>query len=271
MDFVSKYTAKQPDNTGHIAFSDEENNIWAILYERQMKIIVDRACPEFCLGLTKLDMPQHTIPQCEEINRRLYPASGWRVKPVAALIPEEEYFDLLANCYFPAASFIRLREELDYLQEPDIFHELYGHCPMLANQAFADFQQAYGKLALKASPIDRLHLMRLYWFTVEFGLIQTQAGLRVYGGGILSSAKETVSSLVDPTAIRIPFDDGLTALRTPYRIDMVQPVYFILADFQQLYKVLQGDLMGLVHQAQDLGDLPPHFPPVNTSQLDIKC
>lgn len=266
-----KYIAKKPDSTGHIPYTAEENETWAILYERQTKIIVDRACDEFVTGLQRLAMPTKTIPQCDEMNTRLHACTGWRVKPVAALIPEDEYFDLLAHCYFPGASFIRYREELDYLQEPDIFHEFYGHCPMLTNQAFADFQQAYAKLSLKASPEERLMLMRLYWFTVEFGLIETQKGLRVYGGGILSSAKETVSSLIDPDAIRIPFDNGLTALRTPYRIDMIQPVYFVLDSFEQLYEVLKGDLMGLVHQAQDLGDLPPQFPVADVDHSHVKC
>ncbi len=271
MNTTSKYTAKLPDTTGYIPYTDEENETWALLYERQSKIVVGRACDEFITGLQRLAMPSKTIPQCAEMNARLQACTGWQVKPVPALIPEDEYFDLLAHCTFPGASFIRYREELDYLEEPDIFHEFYGHCPMLTHQAFADFQQAYAKLALKATPDERLMLMRLYWFTVEFGLIQTAEGLKVYGGGILSSAKETVSSLVDPKAIRIPFDNGLTALRTLYRIDMVQPVYFVLDSFQQLYDVLHGDLMGLVHKAQDLGDLPPQFPAVVDNQSHVKC
>lgn len=267
----SKYVAKEPNSEGIIPYTVEENETWAILYARQKDIVIDRACNEFITGLEKLQMPQKNIPQCHEMNVRLQACTGWKVKPVAALIPEEEYFDLLANKTFPGASFIRTRAELDYLQEPDIFHEFFGHCPMLTDQAYADFQQAYGKLALDALPEDRIHLMRLYWFTVEFGLIQTTKGLRAYGGGILSSAQETVSCLIDKDAIRFPFGDGMTSLRTPYRIDMVQPLYFVLQSFQELYDVLSQDLIGKVHQAQDLGDLPPHFPPLELGDTNVNC
>lgn len=271
MTFVSKYTARIPDATGHIHYTAEDDAVWKRLYERQMGIVKDRASDVFMLGLQRLDMPVDHVPQCEEMNKRLSALTGWRVKPVAAIIPDEEYFDLLAHKYFPAASFIRLLEELDYLQEPDIFHEFYGHCPMLTDPICADFQERYGKLALKASAADRVQLMRLYWFTIEFGLIQESAGLRVYGGGILSSAAETVSSLIDPKALRVPFEDGLPAMRTPYRFDMVQPLYYVLNSFDQLYQLLHGDLLGLVHKAQDLGDFEPAFPPLSTQSTQAVC
>ena len=176
-----------------------------------------------------------------------------------ALIPFDKFFELLANRRFPAATFIRTREEMDYLQEPDIFHEVFGHCPLLTNQAYADFTETYGKLGLNASHADRVMLARLYWFTIEFGLIQTAKGLRIYGGGILSSKEETVYCLESPEPQRKPFDP-IEALRTPYRIDIKQPVYFVLDNFDTLYKLIDMDLIGLIQQARKLGEFAPAYP-----------
>lgn len=255
----SKYVAKPADEHGYVTYTKQENAVWHDLIVRQMRTIVGRACPEFMQGLNILNFPMDKIPQCPDINRALHKATGWSVKPVAALIPIEEFFSLLANCQFPAATFIRSREELDYLQEPDLFHEFFGHCPMLTQPAYANFAQNYGKLALQASPKERQYLGRLYWYTVEFGLIQTDQGMRIYGGGILSSDEETVYALSDKP-LRVALDP-LVALRTPYRIDILQPQYFVIEDYQQLYDLLAIDLLALVRQAITLGDFPARFPP----------
>ena len=167
---------------------------------------------------------------------------------------------MLNDKVFPAASFVRHRSEMEYLQEPDIFHEIFGHCPLLTNPAFADFTQAYGKLGLAASKEDRVFLARLYWFTVEFGLLNTDNGLRIYGGGILSSPGETEYAINDAKAERKTLD-VVDVLRTPYRIDIMQPIYFMLNEVRQLDDLRKLDIMALVEQAKALGLHEPKFPP----------
>lgn len=254
----STYVAKLPDKNGFIPYTDEENKTWQFLMNRQMEVIQNRACDAYLQGLTALNMAKDHIPQCQEISAALMHATGWSVEPVPALIPEDEFFALLAARKFPAASFIRRPDEIDYLKEPDIFHEYFGHCPMLVDPHCADFMEHYGKLALKANPDDRRYLARLYWFTIEFGLIQTAKGLRIYGGGILSSKGETIYCLEDNQPQRKPFD-LIDILRTPYRVDIMQPIYFILEDFSDLYQLLKMDLLAKIHEAQDLGEYSPAF------------
>jgi phenylalanine-4-hydroxylase len=189
---MSKYVSKQPDQHGMIDWSDAENQTWQTLYHRQVGIVKDRACKEYIQGIELLKMPSNHVPQLIELNKAFQHSTKWSVVPVPAMIKPEEFFELLANKKFPAATFIRTPEDLDYLQEPDIFHEYFGHCPMITHQPFADFMQTYGKLALVAKQEHRKFLARLFWFTVEFGLIKTESGIKCYGGGILSSKDETV-------------------------------------------------------------------------------
>ena len=173
---------------------------------------------------------------------------------------------MLANKRFPAATFVRTREELDYLQEPDIFHELFGHTPLLTNPHFAEFTHTYGKLGYAASKEDRVFLARLYWFTVEFGLMQPPGeDLKIYGGGILSSIGETDYAINSERAIRKPFDP-VEALRTPYRIDIMQPLYYIIENLAQLGALTRMDIMTLVEQAKAKGLHAPLFPPKESSQ-----
>lgn len=259
MTFSKKYIAKKPNIHGIIPYTPEENTTWQMLFTRQSNIVIDRACDEFIKGITLLNLSSSHIPQCPEMNKILQSLTGWSVQPVEAIIPAEEFFTLLANRTFPAASFIRRCEELDYLTEPDIFHEFFGHCPLLTDQAYADFMYDYGKKALQANDIDRTYLARLYWFTIEFGLINSAHGSRVYGGGILSSKEETVYAIDSPIPQRLALGDGLAALRTPYRIDILQPIYYVLEKYQDLYNLMQGDIIGLIHKAQDLGDFAPLF------------
>src|SRR3989344_5249523 len=192
---MKKYIAKKPDEKGIVHFTEEENNTWHRLIKRQKKGIQNRACDEFIEGLAILDMPSDRIPQCHEMTQKLKKATGWAVEPVAEIIPLDTFFDLLANKKFPAATFIRRPEDLDYLQEHDIFHEYFGHCPMLTHSHYADFMEWYGKMAKQADRKIQSLLGRLFWFTIEFGLINTLQGIRIYGGGILSSYEETIYAL----------------------------------------------------------------------------
>lgn len=260
----SKYVSKQPDSDGIIHWTAEENQIWHDLVARQLEIIPGKACDEYMEGLRLLDMPNDRVPQLHEINQVLQETTGWQVAQVPALIPFDEFFRLLANKQFPVATFIRSREEFDYLQEPDIFHEIFGHCPLLTNPAFAHFTHQYGKLGYAASPKERVYLARLYWFTVEFGLLNTADGLRIYGGGILSSPGETRYALESDKPERNPLRP-LDALRTPYRIDIMQPVYYTLDSVDQLFEIADMDIMALVEEAMELGLFEPKFPPKNAA------
>ncbi|MEA3167865.1 MAG: phenylalanine-4-hydroxylase, partial [Pseudomonas sp.] len=193
----TQYVAREPDAQGFIHYPPEEHAVWNTLITRQLKVIEGRACQEYLDGIDKLGLPLDRIPQLGEINQVLAETTGWQVARVPALIPFQTFFELLASKQFPVATFIRTREELDYLQEPDIFHEIFGHCPLLTNPWFAEFTHTYGKLGLAATKEQRVYLARLYWMTIEFGLVDTPQGRRIYGGGILSSPKESVYCLSD--------------------------------------------------------------------------
>jgi phenylalanine-4-hydroxylase len=255
---TSAYVAHPVDDQGNAQYSDEDNKTWNELITRQIPIVQGRACDEYIQGIKLLNLPQDRVPQCPDVSAVLQQATGWSLAPVPALIPFSRFFDLLANRKFPAATFIRRREELDYLQEPDIFHEVFGHCPMLTNKACADFTHTYGKLGLKASHDDQVMLAKLYWFTIEFGLIKTNQGLRAYGGGILSSKNETVYSIESPLAQRKPFD-VMEILRTPYRIDIMQPIYFVIDSFDVLFHLIEMDLIGHIQEARKLGMYEPVY------------
>ncbi|MDR3417689.1 MAG: phenylalanine 4-monooxygenase [Nevskia sp.] len=256
----SQYASRPPDRAGEVHYTEQEHAIWAELFARQKRAIPGRACDEFLQGLDLLRLPEHRVPQLGEVSRALRRETGWEVAYVPALIPIGDFFALLAERRFPAATFVRTRDELDYLQEPDIFHEIFGHTPLLTNRYFADFTQAYGRLGLAASPEQREFLARLYWFTVEFGLMRKPGGsLRIYGGGILSSIGETEYAAGSERPQRLRFDP-LRALRTPYRIDIMQPLYYVIEDLRELFELTRRDLPGLVREAARLGLLSPAYP-----------
>lgn len=255
----AKYVAREPDDHGVIDYPSAEHEVWNTLITRQMKVIEGRACQEYLDGIEQLALPHDRIPQLSEINSVLGATTGWQVARVPALIPFQTFFELLANKQFPVATFIRSQEELDYLQEPDIFHEIFGHCPLLTNPWFAEFTHTYGKLGLSASKEQRVYLARLYWMTIEFGLVDTSQGRKIYGGGILSSPKEAVYSLSNAPEHQV--FNPLEAMRTPYRIDILQPLYFVLPDLKRLFDLAQEDIMGMVEQAMQLGLHAPKFPP----------
>lgn len=255
---ASTYVAKPVDEHGYTQYTEAENQIWHELITRQTPLLHNRACDEYLHGMDLLKLSKDEIPQCPDVSKILRETTGWALEPVPALIPFDHFFNLLANRKFPAATFIRRREEMDYLQEPDIFHEIFGHCPMLTNQACADFTHTYGKLGLKASHADQVMLAKLYWFTIEFGLIKTTEGVRAYGGGILSSKSETVYCVESPVPQRKPFD-VMDVLRTPYRIDIIQPIYFVIDNFDTLYNLTEMDLIGLIAKARELGIYEPVY------------
>ncbi|KTD79243.1 phenylalanine 4-monooxygenase [Legionella waltersii] len=258
MEFKSRYVAHTPNAQGYVQYSPEEHKIWTILYERQQKLLPGRACDEFMSGLEILGLNSHEIPQLPEVNSRLKAKTGWQVAPVAALISAREFFELLATRFFPAATFIRCEEEIDYIQEPDIFHELFGHCPMLTNPVYADFVHDYACKVLSLPEKDWALLQRMFWFTVEFGLIKTKTGLRAYGGGILSSISETVYCVESEIPLRVMFEP-VAAFRMPYRIDQLQPVYFVIDSYQDLYDFIGSDVTQYMQRAHELGEFPPYF------------
>ena len=252
------YTAKQPDASGYIHYSDEEHAVWRTLYARQHEVLPGRACRAYLAAHDDLALSPDHVPQCPEISERLEPMTGWRVTPVPAIIPADQFFALLADRQFPAASFIRDRRELDYLEEPDIFHEVFGHAPHLTDQRFAAFTHAYGRVGLSADDRDRELLARLYWFTAEFGLVDTREGPRAYGAGICSSPGETQYAVESPVPERRPFD-VIDVMRTPFRIDTFQPVYYVIDGFDTLFDLANRDMNTLLREARRLGDFAPAF------------
>lgn len=264
---MAQYHSKSVNDQGIVDWSIEEDIIWRDLIKRQYHLVEERACNEYLAGLKLLDLPLERAPQIIDINQVLKEATGWQVEPVPALINFDRFFALLAEKKFPVATFLRSRQEFDYLQEPDYFHEIFGHCAMLTNPEFAEFTRTYGMLGREASDKERAYLARLYWFTVEFGLVKEGDTTKIYGGGILSSPGETLYSLDDPQAKREAFDIN-TVLRTPYRIDIMQPEYFVLEDIKQLYQLSKTDLMHHVKQAMKAGLLPPLFEPKEVTHAE---
>jgi len=240
------------------AYSEEEHAIWRLLFERQQSLLVGRACREYLEGLSGLGVVADGIPDFRRLSDILDRASGWRIVAVPGLVPDEVFFAHLARRRFPSTCFIRRRDQLDYLEEPDVFHDVCGHVPLLMNPVFADYMQAYGEGGLKALGLGHLQrLARLYWYTVEFGLIATQEGLRIYGSGILSSAGESVFCLSDPRPRRLRFDLR-RIMRTRYRIDDFQQLYFVIDDFQELFDATRPDFAPIYREIATLPDLEPN-------------
>jgi phenylalanine-4-hydroxylase len=256
----STYESKFPDESGRIHYTAAEDEVWRDLMARQARVLPGRACNSYLKGLEILDFPKDRVPQLLEVDRRLNEVTGFGVAAVPALIAPEKFFALLADRKFPAATFIRRREDFDYLQEPDVFHEIYGHCPLLTHQTYADFLQRYGQKALAAGPRYFWMMQRLFWFTVEFGLIRNSEGLRIYGAGIASSAGESPYALESDVPERREFDP-VTIFRTPYRIDIYQTVYYVIDEIEQLFDLVSRDLVPLMDRARELAPLPPTFPP----------
>jgi phenylalanine-4-hydroxylase len=237
-------------------YTAEEHATWVTLYERQLEVLPGRACDAFMRGLDALDLHGGGIPDFTRISEKLRALNGWSVVAVPGLVPDEVFFDHLANRRFPAGNFIRRPDELDYLQEPDVFHDVFGHVPMLTDPIFADYMAAYGRGGARAMQLGQLHnLARLYWYTVEFGLMQSPEGLRIYGAGIVSSRTESIFCLEDSSPNRIGFDLE-RVMRTPYRIDDFQQVYFVVPSIEDLQDVTQRDFADLYPRLAGAADIP---------------
>jgi len=216
-------------------YTADDHDIWRTLFARQLPLLAKYAAPEVLTGIDALGASADHIPDFAIVNRSLQRLTGWRIVAVPGLIPEQHFYAHLASKQFPVSVWMRNRSELDYLQEPDLFHDFFGHVPLLTNPTFARFMQAYGEAGPKADSHHAIKMLaRLYWYTVEFGLIRTPLGLRAYGAGILSSKGETVFSVESPAPNRIGFD-LVRVMRTEYLIDDFQKTYFVLDSFEQLF------------------------------------
>jgi phenylalanine-4-hydroxylase len=238
-------------------YTAEEHATWDTLYARQLKLLPGRASAAFMRGLEQLKLSDAGIPDFEELSDRLERLTGWRVVAVPGLVPDAVFFDHMANRRFVAGNFIRRPDQLDYLQEPDVFHDVFGHVPMLADPVFADYAAAYGRGGLRALEHDAIgYLSRLYWYTVEFGLIREAGNLRIYGSGIVSSYGESIFALDDPSPNRIAFDLE-RVMRTEYRIDDFQQNYFVVPSFDELLRVtVETDFAPLYDRLKRLPDVP---------------
>lgn len=253
------YAAKLPDGSGHIAYDAAEDSIWHDLMARQLPSVRERMATPYLNGLAQLRLPPDRVAQCAEVSETLRATTGWRVEPVPALIAFGRFFALLADRCFPAASFIRRREHFDYIEEPDIFHEIFGHAPLLTDARFAGFSHAIGQAGMRAEKADYAWLIRLYWFTIEFGLTREKGVLKGLDSGLASSIAELQWATSGQPELR-PFD-VIDILRTPYRIDILQPVYFVIEDLDDLFAAAQRDLLADVATARALGLHAPKYPP----------
>lgn len=218
-------------------YTAEEHAVWKTLFNRQSRLLPGLACDAFVHGMNNLPLSADSIPDFVELSSVLQQHTGWQVVAVPGLVPDEVFFDHLAHRRFPAGNFIRKAHELDYLEEPDVFHDVFGHVPMLMNPVMADFIQAYGHAGLRAKQLGKLNeLARVYWYTVEFGLVRQPEGLRIYGAGIASSFSESTFAIDSDSPNRISFELE-RVMRTQYRIDDFQESYFVLNDLQDLLEL----------------------------------
>jgi phenylalanine-4-hydroxylase len=233
-------------------YSATDHAVWQQLYRRQSELLPGRACDEFLRGLRELKLGPDQIPKFSETNQILQKQTGWTLIAVEGLLPDLSFFEHLAAKRFPVTWWIRKPEQIDYISEPDLFHDFFGHVPLLANPVFGDYLQAYGAGGVKAAGLDALSfLARLYWYTVEFGLIQTAQGLRIYGAGILSSKGESIYSLDSDAPNRVGFE-LMRLMRTRYRIDSYQQTYFVIDSFKQLFDATAPDFTDYYRQLQQV-------------------
>jgi len=239
-------------------YTPEDHQTWATLFERQQNVLVGRAAREFIENQRKFGMTPQAIPKFADLNHVLKQTTGWELIGVEGLLPELTFFDHLANRRFPVTWWIRKPAQIDYISEPDLFHDLFGHVPLLLNPVFADYMQAYGKGGVKAHAIGAealVNLTRLYWYTVEFGLIKQDDGLRIYGSGIVSSKGESIHCLESPAPNRIGFDLK-RIMRTRYRIDTYQKTYFVIDSYEQLIRATEPDFTPLYAELARSDSIP---------------
>lgn len=242
---------------GWAAYTPDEHATWKTLFERQKRLLPGRACNEFVQGMRDLPIAADHIPDFDQLSDVLTKRTGWRVVAVPGLVPDDVFFDHLAHRRFPAGNFIRRPDQLDYIEEPDVFHDVFGHVPMLMHPAFADYMQAYGQGGLKAQRLGALpQLARVYWYTVEFGLLQGPNGLQIYGSGIVSSFTETIFAIDDPSPNRIRFDLE-RVMRTRYRIDDFQESYFVIGGFDELLHLAEIDFTPIYARVRGQPEFEP--------------
>jgi len=239
-------------------YTPQEHATWDRLFARQAAQLQTCAAAGYLRGLDVLRLGRPGIPDFEALSERLMGLTGWRVAAVPGLVPDEVFFRHLANRTFVAGRFIRRPDQLDYLEEPDVFHDVFGHVPLLADPVYADYMQAYGEGGLRSLGFDSLdHLARLYWYTVEFGLIREGGALKLFGAGIVSSHGESAFALDDASPNRLGFD-LMRVMRTRYRIDDYQQTYFVIDSFEDLLRqTLQTDFAPLYARLAGLSDLAP--------------
>ena len=251
---------ERPDWTidqGWEKYTAQEHAVWKTLFERQSKLLPGRACDEFVSGMRDLPIGPEQIPNFLQLSETLTRRTGWQVVAVPGLVPDDVFFEHLANRRFPAGQFIRKPDQLDYLEEPDVFHDVFGHVPMLMNPVIADYIQAYGEGGLRAKRLGVLEkLARVYWYTVEFGLVRQPDGLRIYGAGIASSATETIFAVEDTSPNRVRFDLE-RVMRTHYRIDDFQETYFVLDHLDDLLRLAEIDFAPSYQRLAGASDYQP--------------
>ncbi|MGQ4660803.1 phenylalanine 4-monooxygenase [Lysobacter sp. F6437] len=255
--YVPVYTTAVVDQPWD-SYTDTDHRVWAQLFERQKQILPGRASDEFMAALAAMEMTPDRIPKFDDLNPILRAATGWELIGVEGLLPELTFFEHLANRRFPVTWWIRKPDQMDYLSEPDLFHDLFGHVPLLMNPVFADYMEAYGRGGVKAHGIGEdalVNLTRLYWYTVEFGLIRQQDGLRIYGSGIVSSKGESIHCLESDAPNRIGFDLQ-RVMRTRYRIDTFQKTYFVIDSFEQLMDATGPDFAPIYDKLAQLESIP---------------
>jgi phenylalanine-4-hydroxylase len=255
--YVPVYTTAVVDQPW-ASYSRTDHQTWATLFKRQREILRGRACAEFIENQERFHMAPDAIPRFEELNEVLIKATGWQLVGVEGLLPELTFFDHLANRRFPVTWWIRKPEQIDYIAEPDLFHDLFGHVPLLLNPVFADYMEAYGKGGVKAHGVNAealVNLTRLYWYTVEFGLIRQHGELRIYGSGIVSSKGESIHCLESPAPNRIGFDLK-RIMKTRYRIDTYQKTYFVIDSFEQLMEATRPDFCPIYAELAPQASIP---------------
>ena len=256
------YSRAEADYTcaqNYPAYTPADHDTYRRLYERQAALLPGLACDVFIQALPSLGAKDR-IPHFAEISGRLRKATGWEIVAVPGLIPEVPFFTLLANRRFPVTDWVRTPAEFDYIVEPDVFHDLFGHVPLLFDPVFADHMQEYGKGGLKAHRLGACELLsRLYWYTIEFGLVRQPDGLRAYGAGILSSGGELRHSVCSPQARRLPLDVE-RVMRTRYKIDSYQSIYFVIDCFQELFDKTAPDFTPIYERVKRMPEMAADSP-----------
>lgn len=238
-------------------YTEADHSTWRQLFLRQTSLLQGRACQEYLDGIEHCGFTEHQIPKFEEVSKHLMARTGWQIVAVPGLIPATVFFEHLANRRFPVTYWIRKPEQMDYLEEPDLFHDLFGHVPLLSNPVFGDYIAAYGRGGVKATKLNATSFIsRLFWYTVEFGLIKTPEGMRIYGAGIVSSRGETVFALESDSPNRIGFDI-MHMMQTKNKIDDYQETYYVIENFEQLFDATRPDFTPYYEKLRTLPELTP--------------